>query len=185
MDSSTRVAVRRFSWSHTSRENIMRLNLTTGLITVLLVSGCAVTPPPKTETDLAGQPPEGSLAATASIQAAPMSSAVPDAFQRQLQAMEAIHQKIHAARTPARRAALLDEQMKLMQAGMAMMAQMRGATPAGAEGIPAMGDMMGMQMQMERRMAMTEQMVQMMMDRLSVPATPPANASTKRQKTSK
>lgn len=157
----------------------MRFFTITGLITALLVSGCAVTQPPKAEEDPSALHPEDSAPATAVIQVAPMRTPAPDAFNRQLQAMEAMHQKLQAARTPAKRAALLDEQLKLMQSGMAMMAQMRSAAPAGAEGIPAMGDMMGMHMQMERRMAMTEQMMQMMVDRL------PAPARTKRPKTPK
>lgn len=148
----------------------MRLYTVTGLITALLVSGCAVTQPPKAEEELSAVQLEGNAPTAAAIQAAPMPTPATEAFNRQLQAMEAMHQKILAARTPARRAALMDEQMKLMQSGMAMMAQMRSAAPAGAEGIPAMGDMMGMHMQMERRMAMTEQMIQLMMDRMSAPA---------------
>lgn len=156
----------------------MRFFTIAGLITALLVSGCAVTQPPKAEEDHSALQPEGNAPTTVPIQAAPMQTPTPEAFNRQLQAMKAVHQKIQAARTPAKRAALLDEQMKLMQSGMTMMAQMRGAAPAGAEGIPAMGDMMGMYLQMERRMAMTEQMVQMMVDRLPAP-TP---AGTKRPK---
>ena len=159
----------------------MRFFTITGLITALLVSGCAVTQPPKAEEDPSALHPEDSAPATAVIQVAPMRTPAPDAFNRQLQAMEAMHQKLQAARTPAKRAALMAEQMKLMQSGMAMMGQMRSAAPAGAEGIPAMGDMMGMHLQMERRMAMTEQMLQMMMDRLPTPA--PTGA--KRPKTSK
>ncbi len=159
----------------------MRFFTVTGLITALLVSGCAVTQPPKAEEDASAHHPEGSATATAAIQAVPMPTPTPEAFHRQLQAMEAMHQKLQAARTPAKRAALMAEQMKLMQSGMAMMGQMRNAAPAGAEGIPAMGDMMGMHLQMERRMAMTEQMLQMMMDRLPTPA--PTGA--KRPKTPK
>lgn len=150
----------------------MRFFTITGLITALLVSGCAVTQPPKAGEDHSALQPEGNAPTAATMQAAPMQTPAPEAFNRQLQAMKAMHQKMQAARTPAKRAALLDEQMKLMQSGMAMMGQMRSAAPAGAEGIPAMGDMMGMGMhlQMERRMAMTEQMMQMMMDRLPAPA---------------
>lgn len=157
----------------------MRFFTITGLITALLVSGCAVTQPLKAEEDPSALHPEDSAPATAVIQVAPMRTPAPDAFNRQLQAMEAMHQKLQAARTPAKRAALLDEQMKLMQSGMAMMAQMRSAAAAGAEGSPAMGDMMGMHLQMERRMAMTEQMIQLMLDRMSAPA------SAKRPKSSK
>ncbi|MEO0003848.1 MAG: hypothetical protein RLZZ22_1540 [Pseudomonadota bacterium] len=161
----------------------MRFYTITGLMAALLVSGCAVTPPPKVEEDHSALHPEGSAPATAAIQTAPIPTRVPDAFNRQLQAMEAMHRKIQAAKTPAKRAALMEEQMKLMRSGMVMIGQMRGAAAAGAEGISAMGDMMGMQLQMERRMAMTEQMMQMMMDRLPAPAG--AGAEAKHPKVSK
>ena len=63
------------------------------------------------------------------------------------------------AKTPAERAKLMEDHMKLMQSGMAMLGQMRGGTAG-------MGGMMNMQM--ERRMAMMEQMMQMMVDREAV-----------------
>lgn len=163
----------------------MRLYTVTGLMAALIVSGCAVTQSPKTDEDYSAHHPEGSATATATIQGTPMPTPAAEAFNRQMQAMDAMHKKIQAARTPAKRAALLGEQTKLMQSGMAMMGQMRSAAPAGAEGIPAMGDMMGMYMQMERRMAMTEQMVQMMMDRLPPPAPAPVPAGAKRPRNSK
>ncbi len=160
----------------------MRLYTVTGLMTALIISGCAVTQPPKAEEEHSAQHPQGTAPATVAIQAAPMPTPTAEAFNRQMQAMEAMHKKMQAARTPAKRAALLGEQTKLMQSGMAMMGQMRSATPAGAEGIPAMGDMMHMHMQMERRMAMMEKMVQMMMmDHLPTPAP----TGTKRPKNSK
>ncbi|MDD2729951.1 hypothetical protein [Malikia sp.] len=155
----------------------MRSYTITGLMTALIISGCAVTPPPKAEEGYSAQPPAGSAPATAAIQAAPMPAPMlapaSDAFNRQQQAMEAMHQKMLAARTPAERAALMNEHMKLMQSGMAMMEQMRGAAPAAAGGMPGMGGMMGRHMQMERRMAMMEQMMQMMLDRLPADARRP------------
>lgn len=163
----------------------MRFYTVTGLMTALVISGCAATQPPKAEEDYSAQQPAGagSAPATAAIQAtpmpAPMPTPAPDAFNRQLQAMEAMHQKMQTARTPAERAALMGEHMKLMQSGMTMMGQMRGAAPAAAGGMPGMGgmggmgDMMGKHMQMERRMAMMEQMMQMMMDRLPADAKRP------------
>ena len=63
------------------------------------------------------------------------------------------------AKTPAERAKLMEDHMKLMQSGMAMLGQLRGGTTG-------MGGMMNMQM--ERRMAMMEQMMQMMVDREAV-----------------
>ncbi len=158
----------------------MRFYTITGLMTALVVSGCAVTQPPKAEEDYSAHHPAGSAPATATIQAAPMPTSMPnpspDALNRQLQAMEAMHQKMQAAQTPTERAALMSEHMKLMQSGMAMMGQMRGTAPAAAGGMPGMGgmgDMMGMHMQMERRMTMMEQMMQMMVDRLPADAKRP------------
>ena len=161
----------------------MRFYTITGLMTALVVSGCAVTQPPKAEEDYSAHHPAGSAPATATIQAAPMPTSMPnpspDALNRQLQAMEAMHQKMQAAQTPTERAALMSEHMKLMQSGMAMMGQMRGTAPAAAGAMPGMssmggmGDMMGMHMQMERRMTMMEQMMQMMVDRLPADAKRP------------
>ena len=45
----------------------MRFFTVTGLITALLVSGCAVTQPPKAEEDASAHHPEGSATATAAI----------------------------------------------------------------------------------------------------------------------
>jgi hypothetical protein len=72
-----------------------------------------------------------------------------------------MRQKMQAANTPAERAKLMKEHMKLMQSGMAMLGQMRGGT-TGMSGM--------MNMQMERRMAMMEQMMQMMVDLRGSPA---------------
>ena len=97
-----------------------------------------------------------------------------------MKSMQAMHEKMMAAKTPEERQALMDEHMKLMQSGMATMgagssggmgmgmmqqgAQTKPAMPA-ASGNSGMGGMMGMHAQMERRMAMMEQMMQMMVDR--------------------
>ena len=40
--------------------------------------------------------------------------------------MQDMHQKMQAAKSPAERAKLMDEHMKLMQSGMAMMGRMHG-----------------------------------------------------------
>jgi len=87
--------------------------------------------------------------------------------------MQAMHEKMVAAQTPAQRQALMAEHMKLMQAGMTMMG---GASMGG------MGEMQGpkakpmsmsdRQQMMEMRMEMMQSMMQMMMDRLPAPATP-------------
>lgn len=156
----------------------------------LLIAGCAAVQAPKAEEDHSVHHPAGATAGPApSAAAADRPAASPEAFERQLKAMQDMHQRMQAAKTPAERAALMDEHMKLMQSGMAMMGQLRGgasgtspmagmgagpgmgmappagqAAPAGPPANRGMG-MMGMHDRMERRMAMMEQMMQMMVDR--------------------
>ena len=79
-----------------------------------------------------------------------------------MKAMQAMHEKMAAAKTPAERQALMVEHMKLMQDGMAMMKSM-GAMQGG-KGMDA--DMGARQQMMEKRMDMMESMMQMMMDRM-------------------
>jgi len=159
----------------------MRLNIVAGLLTTLFVAGCAVAQSPKPEDEHAGHHPGGAQSGSVATQSAPAAPA-PEAFDRQMKAMQEMHEKMQAAKTPAERSALMEEHMKLMQSGMAMMragssggmgmgmgmmqqgAQTKPAMPA-ASGNSGMGGMMGMHAQMERRMAMMEQMMQMMVDR--------------------
>ncbi len=155
----------------------MRLQTVASTLAALAIAGCAVAQTPKADEDhSAHHPPGGPPAAAAQ---APRPPATPEALDRQMKAMQDMHQRMQSIRTPAERAALMDEHMKLMQSGMAMMGQMRGmggmgmmppqapATGAGqgAPGMQGMASMMGMHQQMERRMAMMEQMMQMMVDR--------------------
>ena len=162
----------------------MRLNIVAGLLTTLFVVGCAVAQSPKPEDEHEGHHPVDAQNGGVATQSAPaaITAPVPDAFDRQMKAMQEMHKKMQAAKTPAERAALMDEHMKLMQSGMTMMgagnsgglgmgmgmmqqgAQAKPAMPA-ASGNSGMGGMMGMHAQMERRMAMMEQMMQMMVDR--------------------
>ena len=90
-----------------------------------------------------------------------------------MKAMQAMHEKMLAAKTTAERQALMDEHMKLMQDGMGMMQQM-GAGMQGMGGMQAGKsmpvNMAERQQMMEKRMQMMESMMQMMLDRL--PATP-------------
>ncbi len=145
------------------KEITMRSRIAAGLMTVLLASGCAMSQVPRAGADHAAHHPPGTGAAAAAAPSTPAAAPAPDAFNRQMMAMQEMHQKMQSARSPAERAALMDEHMKTMQSGMAMMGQMRGAgTAMGATG---MGSMMDMHMQMERRMAMMEQMMKMMLDR--------------------
>ena len=101
----------------------------------------------------------------------PMGSGDMAAMDRHMRAMQAMHEKMAAAKTPQERQALMAEHMKTMQDGMRMMKSMHGQM---ASGNPPAG-MAGMQhdpLMMEKRMDMMESMMQMMMDRLSMPQTP-------------
>ncbi|NDD11911.1 MAG: hypothetical protein EB072_04520 [Betaproteobacteria bacterium] len=176
----------------------MRSKISLLALSALVVSGCAMAQAPKEGEDHSAHHPSGNAPATALP--ATGSASTPQVFERQMKSMQEMHQKMQAAKTPVERAALMDEHIKLMQSGMAMMGQMRGSR--GIEGIPGMAagmggfspggagmgspsampgtnqattaagagmtGMMGMHMQMERRMAMMEQMMQMMVDRESI-----------------
>ena len=161
----------------------MRLNIVAGLLTTLVVAGCAVAQSPKPEDEHAGHHPGDAQSGGVTTQPAPAGTTppTPDAFDRQMKAMREMHKKMQAAKTPAERSALMDEHMKLMQSGMAMMgagnsggmgmgmmqqgAQAKPAAPAASGDSGMGGGMMGMHAQMERRMAMMEQMMEMMVDR--------------------
>lgn len=91
-------------------------------------------------------------------------------YADQMKAMQQMHEKMLAAKTPAERNALMAEQMKLMQNGMNMMGGMGGMGAGAAPGKSA--DMATRQGMMEQRMEMMQSMMQMMMDRMpSVPVT--------------
>ncbi len=120
----------------------------------------------------------GAPAATATTAAPAPAAALPSpdqassggmaAIDRQMQAMQAMHEKMAAAKTPQERQALMAEHMKTMQDGMRMMASMHGQA---ALGQPS-ADMMNMQrdpQMLEKRMSMMESMMQMMVDRMAMP----------------
>ena len=156
--------------------------------TLAVLSGMAFAQTPKAEDDHSAHHPTGSDPAASP----PATGATPspEAFNQQMKAMQDMHQKLQAAKTPAERAKLMGDNMKLMQSGMTMMGQMHGVsaedmggmggsaqggmgmmlpsdTPAsgGQTSAGSAGGMMGMHMHMERRMTMMEQMMQMMVDR--------------------
>lgn len=134
--------------------------------TLLVLSGMAFAQTQKAEEDHSAHHPAGNTPPAAAPASNPDAAPAPEAIDRQMKAMQDMHQKMQAAKTAAERAKLMDEHMKLMRSGMAMMGQMRGGAgqpPAANAG--AMGNMMGMHMHMERRMALMEQMMQMMVDR--------------------
>ena len=84
----------------------------------------------------------------------------------QTKAMQEMHDKMMAAKTPQERSALMTEHMKSMQEGMAMMKGMGGM---GGPNSPAT-NMTERQTMMEQRMDMMQTMIEMMADRL--PQTP-------------
>ena len=90
-----------------------------------------------------------------------------------MKAMQQMHEKMLAAKTPAERDALMAEQMQLMQSGMNMMGGMGGMGGMGAGTAPGKpADMATRQGMMEQRMDMMQSMMQMMMDRMqSVPVS--------------
>ena len=92
----------------------------------------------------------------------------------QMKKMREMHEKMAAAKTPEERNKLMAEHMKTMQDGMQMMGGMSAMSGmSGMDGMKSMGDMKDMpahHQMMDKRMAMMESMMQMMMDRM--PATP-------------
>ena len=97
----------------------------------------------------------------------------PAKFDQQMKTMQEMHQKMMAAKTPAERAALMKDHMKVMQDGMAMMGQMGGGMPMMDQMGGGMSSMPGgMQKDMMQHMAMMQMMMQMMVDREA--AMPPA-----------
>jgi hypothetical protein len=94
-------------------------------------------------------------------------------MDEQMKAMQAMHEKMIAAKTPEERQALMDEHMKLMQDGMEMMQQMGAGMQGmggmqGGKGMPT--NMAERHQMMEKRMQMMESMMQMMLDRLPAQA---------------
>ncbi|MDE2598765.1 MAG: hypothetical protein KGL40_03975 [Rhodocyclaceae bacterium] len=125
-------------------------------------------------------PPKPSAKATASPRPAPgeLTPAQRAQMEKQIASMQEIHEKFMAAKTPEERAALMDEHMRTMQAGMSMMREMHGGPPMGRGMGRGMGGGMGMgrgmgpgpgqgcmETCMQSRMDMMEMMMQMMMDR--------------------
>ena len=88
-------------------------------------------------------------------------------YASQMQAMQQMHDKMLAAKTPEERNALMAEHMKLMRSGMAMMGEMGPGMMQGPS-----GHMAGRNGTLEQRMDMMQAMMQMMMDRMA--AMPPA-----------
>lgn len=95
------------------------------------------------------------------------------AHAEQMKAMQEMHEKMLAAKTPEERSALMAAQMTLMQKGMNMMGGPGGMGHMGGDAMMGQpGDIAARQGMMEQRMDMMQAMMQMMTDRMqSVPAT--------------
>ena len=90
----------------------------------------------------------------------------------QTKAMQEMHDRMMAAKTPEERSALMAEHMKTMQEGMGMMKGMGGmGGTAGPKSPPT--TMTERQTLMEQRMDMMQTMMEMMVDRLPQSAAKP------------
>ena len=97
--------------------------------------------------------------ASATAASAPSESAMNKAMSEQMQKMQAAHDKVAAAKTPAERQAAMQEGMKTMKDSLAMMSKQQGA--AGCTGVE-MGSGMGMSGSKDG-MGMGKGMMEMMM----------------------
>ncbi len=139
--------------------------------TLVLLTACAG----------AGRPGYGPRSAVTTPPATP--TAPMAAMQDRMKTLQAMHDKMMNAKTPAERQALMAEHMKAMQEGMESMRGMKGMG-----GMGGMGGMKGMgmggmgqgmpadpaqrQQMMEMRMDMMQTMMEMMMQRMPGAAAP-------------
>jgi len=93
----------------------------------------------------------------------PNATATPGRMDGMMKSMQEMHQRAAGSRTAEERARLMDEHMKLMQDGMAMMRRSRDEQASkgkgGRDGTPPSPE------STDRRMDMMEMMMQMMVDR--------------------
>ncbi len=121
----------------------------------------------------AGHHPAGAASAPVSKPVAGKAGADMTRMDTQTKAMQQMHDKMMAARTPEERSALMAEHMKTMQDGMTMMNGMPSGGMGSMKGgmkSDMKGDMTTQHQLMEKRMDMMAASMQMMMDRL--PAAP-------------
>ncbi len=106
----------------------------------------------------------------------------PSAIHDHMKDMQAMRDKMMNAKTPAERQALMDEHMKTMHEGMAVMKGMKNMKGVrGMHGMPGMSGMKDMPMDMakhhqmmEMRMDMMQTLMEMMMQRVPGGSMPPA-----------
>jgi hypothetical protein len=122
----------------------------------------------QSEQDHAAHHPDGASAPTAAASKAPAkappkasaksAAAASAQMDMQMKSMQAMHEKMMAAKTPEERQALMADHMKVMHDGMGMMGQMKAPDGKGGNSSTS-PEMMG------KRMDMMEMMMQMMLDR--------------------
>ena len=119
-----------------------------------------------------GHHPAGSTSAAATKTVSGKTSPDSARMANQTKAMQEMHDKMMAAKTPEERGALMAEHMKSMQQGMDMMKGMGGLGGMGGMAGPKSPatNMPERQTMMEQRMDMLQTMMEMMVDRL--PQTP-------------
>ena len=140
--------------------NTARLIPISLLVAALSAPGFAAVP-----EEHAGHHPAGSAGASSPKTKAVKPSAEMRMMDTQTDAMKAMHEKMMAAKTPEERSALMNEHMKTMGAGMAMMKGM----PKGMGDMKSGKGMADHHAMMEKRMAMMEAAMEMMSDRLPQP----------------
>lgn len=138
------------------------------LTTIALLVAAGLAAAQTKEPDHQAHHPEGAASAPAvepPVTAATAGPTKPAEMSARMSAMQDMHQKMMAAKTPEERQALMGEHMKAMQGGMGMMKEMAGKA---MKGMPA--DPKARLEAMEQRMGMMQMMMEMMMDRM--PAAP-------------
>lgn len=124
--------------------------------TLAFLTACAAPGGPASSSDTSA-----ATSAHASHHPGTSSAAPMPGLQDRMKAMQAMHDKMMNAKTPAEREALMAEHMKSMQGGMDMMKRMGCMAPMGAgAGMMSGGDMA----QQQQSMAGCAQMMQMMME---------------------
>ncbi|HEP9100168.1 TPA: hypothetical protein VDV07_000196 [Pseudomonas aeruginosa] len=120
----------------------------------VVFSAALVTWPAFAQDDHQAHHPASSSAPAPAAAQAPSS----ESMGTQMKSMQAMHEKMMAAKTPEDRKALMAEHMQTMRGGMAMMGAMKesaGSAPPAER-----------QRMLEMRMDMCQSMMQMMMDRM-------------------
>lgn len=121
----------------------------------------ALSSTPLLATAGAPDPHEGHHPAAGTTKKAPAKAAKPSAkMDAQMKSMQEMHEKMMQAKTPEERAALMKDNMKNMQNGMAMM-----------NGMEDKGCGKGMMESHQEQMDMMKMMMQSMMDQMSQPVS--------------